>query len=59
MSSEFAFLLENSRVYVDYQITESVAGQEIIFLRFERPAEVCGECQFTALPICRVTLMRG
>lgn len=39
MSSEFAFLLENSRVYVDYQITESVAGQEIIFLRFERPAE--------------------
>ncbi len=39
MSSEYAFLLENSRVYVDYQITESVAGQEIIFIRFERPAE--------------------
>lgn len=39
MSSEYAFLLENSRVYVDYQITESVAGQEIIFLRFESPAE--------------------
>lgn len=39
MSSEYAFLLENSRIYVDYQITESVAGQEIIFMRFESPAE--------------------
>lgn len=39
VSSEYAFLLENSRIYVDYQITESVAGQEIIFMRFESPAE--------------------
>ena len=28
MSSEYAFLLENSRIYVDYQITESVAGRK-------------------------------
>ena len=31
--------MENSRIYVDYQITETVAGQEVIFMRFERPAE--------------------
>ena len=54
MSSEFAFLLENSRVYVDYQITESVAGQEIIFLRFERPAE-----GLWRVPVYRLTNLPG
>ncbi len=38
-STQYSFLLENSRIYVDYQITETVAGQEVIFMRFERPAE--------------------
>src|SRR5699024_11069462 len=38
-SSEFTFLLENSKVTVDYQTSGLVSGYEIIYLRFLTPAE--------------------
>lgn len=38
-SNVFRFLLENSEVTVDYRIVEPIAGYEVVFLRFIRPAE--------------------
>lgn len=36
-SEVLSFLLEESRVFVDYRIVESGNGAELIFMRFERP----------------------
>lgn len=36
-SDILTFLLEESRVFVDYRIVESGNGAELIFMRFERP----------------------
>lgn len=37
-SNLFRFLLETTEVTVDYRIVESSVGQQLIFLRFDRPA---------------------
>lgn len=49
MSNQFSFLLENSKIYIDYQITERVSGQEVIFIRFETPAEGIWKIQVYSL----------
>lgn len=38
-SMEYTFLYEGSTVTVDYQITENVAGMEVIFVRLKTPVE--------------------
>lgn len=38
-SMEYRFLYEGSAVTVDYQITENVAGMEVIFIRLGAPVE--------------------
>ena len=38
-SMEYTFLYEGSTVTVDYQITENVAGMEVIFIRLSTPVE--------------------
>ena len=38
-SMEYTFLYEGSIVTVDYQITENVAGMEVIFIRLSTPVE--------------------
>lgn len=37
LSEVHTFLLEESRVFVDYRIVESGSGAELIFMRFEKP----------------------
>ncbi|MDO5381599.1 MAG: S8 family peptidase [Eubacteriales bacterium] len=39
VSNEFYFLLEDTTVTVDYQVTEAVSGLEVVFIRFISPAE--------------------
>lgn len=38
LSDEISFLLEETRIYVDYRIVESGNGSELIFMRFVKPS---------------------
>lgn len=38
LSDEITFLLEETRIYVDYRIVESGNGSELIFMRFVKPS---------------------